>query len=308
MRDLERVGSKLTGVVRNADAEQMSKLDVRSFMLRGRNVLVGFRFQFVAKSGVKKWNDPFNPSVKFFFVSICHHPAATVIYKARSWYLTPKNNKIHQNNLQILSASSSHYTRFFQAFRGFYFLESFGKRSMHPIRFLLLVSFAPLTSSFVIVTPAHRNSRSVYKRRGCHVRERSWGTQPPLEARVVRRNLKKKKKQKGAPEGLVDEEPTSEEGVVEVKPLVRAVGIQRGEDYWIDEEAARREELKATRRKERLERETESVPIEKLKDEITAPYRENWIGFFTVGVIVLTVIVTQFPALLEAPQIGIPDL
>jgi len=50
------------------------------------------------------------------------------------------------------------------------------------------------------------------------------------------------------------------------------------------------------------------ISQEKLRKEVVAPYKENWIGLFSVGVIVLATIVTQFPELLNTPLIPIPDL
>ena len=53
-----------------------------------------------------------------------------------------------------------------------------------------------------------------------------------------------------------------------------------------------------------------SNPIsrEKLKTEVIAPYKQNWIGLVSVMFIVLSVIITNFPELLNEPVIRIPDL
>jgi hypothetical protein len=50
------------------------------------------------------------------------------------------------------------------------------------------------------------------------------------------------------------------------------------------------------------------IPKEKLWEETLAPYKQNWIGFFSIGIIVLATLITQFPELLEAPTPQIPDL
>jgi len=47
---------------------------------------------------------------------------------------------------------------------------------------------------------------------------------------------------------------------------------------------------------------------EKLRDEIVAPYKQNWIGFFSMVVVILATIVTKFPEAVEIPVIKIPDL
>jgi len=48
--------------------------------------------------------------------------------------------------------------------------------------------------------------------------------------------------------------------------------------------------------------------MEKLRDEIVAPYKKNWIGLFSVGVLTIVMICYTFPFLLDAPVIRIPDL
>lgn len=50
------------------------------------------------------------------------------------------------------------------------------------------------------------------------------------------------------------------------------------------------------------------ITQEKLRAEVAAPYKQNWIGFFSVGIVILATIVTQFPELLNQPLIQIPDL
>jgi hypothetical protein len=50
------------------------------------------------------------------------------------------------------------------------------------------------------------------------------------------------------------------------------------------------------------------VPKEKLMSEIVAPYKQNWIGYFSVFIAIISVIVIKFPELLDQPNIQIPDL
>jgi hypothetical protein len=50
------------------------------------------------------------------------------------------------------------------------------------------------------------------------------------------------------------------------------------------------------------------ISKEKLRTEVVAPYKQNWIGFMSVGFIVFAMIIKQFPDLLNGPVIQIPDL
>ena len=52
----------------------------------------------------------------------------------------------------------------------------------------------------------------------------------------------------------------------------------------------------------------QQISREKLKEEMVAPYKQNWIGLLSVGVVVLSAIATKFPELLNVPIIPIPDL
>ena len=50
------------------------------------------------------------------------------------------------------------------------------------------------------------------------------------------------------------------------------------------------------------------VPKEKLWTEVKAPYQQNWIGYFSLMIVILSAITIKFPELLEQPVIEIPDL
>ncbi len=50
------------------------------------------------------------------------------------------------------------------------------------------------------------------------------------------------------------------------------------------------------------------ISKEKLRTEVVAPYKQNWIGLLSVGFVVLAVIIKNFPELLIGPVIQIPDL
>jgi len=94
---------------------------------------------------------------------------------------------------------------------------------------------------------------------------------------------------------------------VETRPLVRSRSVEAGEDYWIDEEEMKKslERKQAIKNRKSMEGE---ISQQKLREEVVAPYKQNWIGYFSVFIVVLATIVTQFPELLNTPVIPIPDL
>jgi hypothetical protein len=51
-----------------------------------------------------------------------------------------------------------------------------------------------------------------------------------------------------------------------------------------------------------------SISKDKLREEMVAPYKQNWIGLFSVLIVVLSTIVTKFPEVMQIPVIPIPDL
>ena len=137
---------------------------------------------------------------------------------------------------------------------------------------------------------------------------------PPRRAQP-RRNLKKRPrrrdKQRGGnnfvqlPTNNDSQELVEEES--EWRPLSKARAVEAGQDYWIDENELR----KVQERERALKNRKLSVgemPVEKLRTEVVAPYKQNWIGWFSVGIVMIATIVTQFPELLNTPIIPIPDL
>merc|ERR1719174_1834036 len=105
--------------------------------------------------------------------------------------------------------------------------------------------------------------------------------------------------------GLTSPEDSDDEfawEAAESRPLIRDISTERGEDYWVDpvemEKANEREE--AIKNRKAMEGE---ISKEKLKSEIVAPYKENWIGIFSVFIFAITVIVISFPELVELPVI-----
>jgi len=93
----------------------------------------------------------------------------------------------------------------------------------------------------------------------------------------------------------------------ESRPLVTAKRIEAGQDYWMDEEELSKFEAQqqAIKNREALEGE---ISKEKLMTEVVAPYKQNWIGYFSVFIAIISTIVIKFPELLDQPTIGLPDL
>jgi hypothetical protein len=51
-----------------------------------------------------------------------------------------------------------------------------------------------------------------------------------------------------------------------------------------------------------------SISKERLRQEVVAPYKQNWIGLISMVIVILATIVTNFPEAIEIPVIKIPDL
>lgn len=98
---------------------------------------------------------------------------------------------------------------------------------------------------------------------------------------------------------------------VEIRPARRRDAVEAGLDYWIDEadfERERQRKLAARNRKVAMKAEAGSMSRRRLREEVVAPYKQNWIGLLSAGIVALSVIGTQFPELLQTPVIPIPDL
>ena len=142
-----------------------------------------------------------------------------------------------------------------------------------------------------------------------------------LAVRQARRNLPKRRRKRRAANDD-SEDATSKNNVDAIgseekyaslgntfdsRSLVKETARERGEDYWIDPEALRRQkdlEAAIAARKASEGR----IPDEKLWSEVLSPYKQNWIGIFSLVIMVLAAIITKFPELLNAPVIPIPDL
>ena len=93
----------------------------------------------------------------------------------------------------------------------------------------------------------------------------------------------------------------------ESRPLIKERKVETGEDYWIDEEELKAEEarIQAIRNRKAMEGE---IPKEKLWSEVKAPYKQNWIGYFSIMIMIISAIIIKFPELLDQPIVQIPDL
>ena len=129
-------------------------------------------------------------------------------------------------------------------------------------------------------------------------------TRPP-----PRRTLKKRRSNRRR---RVDDKSESDDPMkhtFEVKPIRRRDAVEQGLDYWIDEEEINKNtasKLRPAKTGERSNR--EQMSQEKLRAEIVAPYKQNWIGYLSLTIVILATIVKQFPELLAIPIIPIPDL
>jgi len=132
---------------------------------------------------------------------------------------------------------------------------------------------------------------------------------PPPKRRIARRDLKKRrnKRQRQGRSREVEEVVQPTGVLLETRPLVRSVSVEAGEDYWIDEDDLRKslEREQAIKNRKPMEGE---ISKEKLRTEVVAPYKQNWIGVISVFIIFLATIIKQFPDLLLSPIIAIPDL
>lgn len=114
----------------------------------------------------------------------------------------------------------------------------------------------------------------------------------------------------------------------DIRPIVASKQKEAGEDYWYDDKELNAFQLRIQALKNRkvffwslcdswFERDHSQcwfqalegeIPKEKLMDETLAPYKQNWIGYFSVMIVIIATIVTKFPELLDAPSIPIPDI
>lgn len=140
----------------------------------------------------------------------------------------------------------------------------------------------------------------------------------------------------------MEEGEEGDEYEIEMRPIRRRDAVEAGLDYWIDEgdlERERQRKIAVRNRKVRiLSKEFQcevfisfsnfnsiscltrfydvdkykamegEISRDKLREEVVAPYKQNWIGIFSVIIIILSTIATKFPEVMQIPVIQIPDL
>lgn len=129
-----------------------------------------------------------------------------------------------------------------------------------------------------------------------------------IPKRTARRDLRKRRRRNKIADDSTSEVDNrtdyAEAQMSEIRPLIKSSAREKGVDYWMDEEELQKYNQSLRRRP----REAGQVPDEKLWKEVLSPYRDNWIGLFSVLVVVIATIVVNFPELLQSPVIEIPDL
>jgi hypothetical protein len=111
---------------------------------------------------------------------------------------------------------------------------------------------------------------------------------------------------------------------VEIRPIRRRDAVEAGLDYWMDEadlsrERRRRIDIRDRRRRKYATSSSSTtttttsgsgggMSTDRLREEVVAPYKQNWIGWLSIFFVAMSTIVTKFPELLQIPIIPIPDL
>jgi len=136
-----------------------------------------------------------------------------------------------------------------------------------------------------------------------------------MDRPMPRRNLKKRpgrrnKGERGTAEDTNNRKQTEtmDQNVLwEIRPLIKSEAVEAGEDYWIDESDLRKS-LERQHAIQNRKANKGEIPQKKLQDEIVAPYKQNWIGFVSVVIVILATIIKTSPELLNSPSIPFPDL
>ena len=177
-----------------------------------------------------------------------------------------------------------------------------------PIEFIMKVVTGIVVVPLFVV-PLNSTVKAFQPSLGCALHHQIFLASTSLNStpqRKPRRSLQKRRKRNKevsttGPQQVEDDFPWD---TAESRPLIKSEAQELGEDYWIAEEDLKKVQDRS-KPPDRLEGQ---VSDEKLWDEVLSPYRQNWIGVFSVLVVVLAVIVSQFPELIQSPLIPIPDL
>mmetsp|Transcript_25124 Transcript_25124/g.39463 ORF Transcript_25124/g.39463 Transcript_25124/m.39463 type:complete len:186 (-) Transcript_25124:88-645(-) len=137
-----------------------------------------------------------------------------------------------------------------------------------------------------------------------------FSAQPPPRRLLKKRKNKRRERMESAiknKDANNNNFTLDETDEVEIRPIRRRDAVEAGLDYWIDDGDFEREKQRriAVRNRKAMEG---TISKEKLREEVVAPYKQNWIGFFSMIIVILATIVTKFPEAIEIPVIKIPDL
>mmetsp|Transcript_16313 Transcript_16313/g.23125 ORF Transcript_16313/g.23125 Transcript_16313/m.23125 type:complete len:187 (+) Transcript_16313:77-637(+) len=137
-----------------------------------------------------------------------------------------------------------------------------------------------------------------------------FSAQPPPRRLLKKRKNKRRERMESAiknKDANNNNFAVDETDEVEIRPIRRRDAVEAGLDYWIDDGDFEREKQRriAVRNRKAMEG---TISKEKLREEVVAPYKQNWIGFFSMMIVILATIITKFPEAIEIPVIKIPDL
>ncbi|KAL7513370.1 hypothetical protein ACHAXN_010421 [Cyclotella atomus] len=136
----------------------------------------------------------------------------------------------------------------------------------------------------------------------------STSVQRPLPRRSLKKRKNKRRERMDRVFRNTETEQTSDgEYEIETRPIRRIDAIEAGLDYWMDEIDLEKERQRKIAAKNRKAMEGQ-ISRDKLKEEVIAPYKQNWIGIFSVMIMILSMIIKKFPELMQIPVIPIPDL
>lgn len=171
---------------------------------------------------------------------------------------------------------------------------------------MILLGNSCCSDAFAILPHNHLSSKFT----GIIIPTSTSGKNSHLCAIAPRRTLKKRSRKRRDKKRIDNSTNDGDEfwDTSESRSIVSNVSVLQGDDYWIDEKDLKKSQEREQAIKNRIALEGQ-IPTARLRDEIVAPYKQNWIGYISVMVIVLAVIGSQFPELLQIPIIpNVPDL
>lgn len=92
----------------------------------------------------------------------------------------------------------------------------------------------------------------------------------------------------------------------ELRPLILSQKREAGVDYWIDPYELMKQKERENAWKSRPKE--NQITQEKLWTEVLSPYKQNWIGYISVVIVVIAFIIKNFPEVMNPPLVrNIPD-